>query len=393
MRKLASQHEATEAAAHKETLMAMRSTELARTEAAEVDNALLTARRLQSMSETFLTENPWMEQVLTKLQTSFVNVQEQLNKRSEDNQHLELELVEARAEHAEIKMHSYKSEEASNELQEHVQQLMLASSAACEVRNAEASLDGCEEELETLSSQLESRKLMCQQISEERNAQLSEAKHEGLLVEELRCKGRQLELKAQRAEAKLHTQERRYNLEQEEWHRKLRQMQHMQLPDHSQSDVETVASAQNEALATQKKLLQKEAKELEGELEAARRQHLSRREEAEARHQTDEIRKDALLQEMNSVKGQVAALTQEADRLEAAREPKTAKSDLTRSAHREQRAVRPDAKRKDVERLLAQQEKQESQLVEQIDASKKADPCFKLRRLLSLKTPVFSFVD
>eukprot|EP00438_Fugacium_kawagutii_P024938 Skav213195 [mRNA] locus=scaffold2826:267044:268201:+ [translate_table: standard] len=371
MRKLASTHEATEAAAHKETLMAVRSTELARSEAAEVDNALLTARRLQSMSEAFLTENPWTEQVLTKLQTNFANVEEQLHKRSEDNQHLELELVEARAEQAEIKTHSYKSEEASNELQEHVQQLMLASSAACEVRNAEASLDGCEEELETLSSQLESRKLMCQQISEERNAQLSEAKREGLLVEELRCKGRQLELKAQHAEAKLHTQERRYNQEQEEWHRKLRQMQLSDL--HSQSDVETVASnAQNEALAKRKTLLQKEAKQLEGELEAARRQYLSRREEAEARHQADEIRKDALLQEMSSVKGQVAALTQEADRLEATREPKAAKSDLTRSG-RQQPAVR-SAKRKDVERLLAQQEKQESQLVEQIDASKKADP-------------------
>ena len=279
----------------------------------------------------------------------------------------------------------------SRELQDQVQQLMLASSAACEIRNAEASLDGCQEELETLSSQMQSGRSVCQQISTERDAQLNEAKSEGLLVEELRCTGRQLELKLQRAEAKLHTQDRRFRQEREEWHCKLRQMQLSEL--HSESEVVEVVepldmslTAKNEAWTAQKAQLQKELGELESELEAAKRRDSLQRKEAEARHQADEIRKDALLQEVNSARGHVAALAQEIDRLQATREAKTGEKAETISAvqreHRADRAARSDPKRKHLERLLAQQEKQESQLTEQIDASKKADPCFKSYKVL-----------
>ena len=387
MRQLASEQEVAEATAQQESLMAMRSTDLARAKTTEADTVALTARRLQSMSETFLAGSPSVEQGLTKLRTSLTNVQEELNKRAVCNQQLQLEFDEACAEHAEVKRQSDISEEMSRELQEHVQQLMLASSAACEIRNAEASLDGCQEELETLSSQLQTGRSVCQQISTERDTQLNEAKTEGLLVEELRCTSRQLELKLQRAEAKLHTQDRRYRQEREEWHRKLRQMQLSEL--HSESEVVEVVepldvslTAKNEAWTTRKAQLQKELGELESELEAAKRRDSLQRNEAEARHQADEIRKDALLQEVNSARGHVAALAQEIDRLQATREAKTGDkaekiSDAAQREHRADRAARSDPKRKHLERLLAQQEKRESQLTEQIDASKKADPYFK----------------
>ena len=376
MRCVALSHEATEASAHEETLMAARSRELARAQAAEADAAALTARRVQTLFETF-AESPWMEQGLTKLRTSLTNVQEQLNQRARSNQHLLLELEEAQAELADVKRTSDNSEATSKELQEEVQQLMLASSAACEIRNAEASLEACREDLAVLAGELRTGQLACQQVLDKKDAQLNEAKTEALLVEELRCTSRQLELKVQRAEAKLHTQERRYKQEREEWHRKLRQMRLSNLSSEVEVDdvnevQEVQVSSKNQVLAHRKEQLQLANRELELELEVARKKDQQQRQEAEAKHQADQLRKEALLQEIHSARGHVAALAQEIGRL---RDAKLETATEKISQVRLEKPARSDPKRKHVERLLAQQEKQESQLTQQIDASKKAEPC------------------
>ena len=95
MRQLASEQEVMEATAQQESLMAMRSTDLARAKTTEADTVALTARRLESMSEKFLAGSPLIEQGLTKLRTSLANVQEEVNKRAVCNQELQLEFDEA----------------------------------------------------------------------------------------------------------------------------------------------------------------------------------------------------------------------------------------------------------------------------------------------------------
>ena len=396
MKELASAHEASEAKAHADSLAALHSSEMARARAREADTAQLTTRRLQSMSENMFGQNsPSLEEGLTKLRTSLTSVEEQLSKRGLQNEELELKLSEAHAEHAKVKANAEKSEEMSKALQEQVQQLMLASSAACELRNAEASLGGKQVELEALHSQLEAARVTCYQISEEREEQFKEAKTESLAVEELQCKSRQIELKVQRAEAKLHTQDRRYKQEREEWQHKLRQLQLSEIHSQNRTAVEEsltdsselrAQSEKNEALVKRKALLQKEAQQLESELESAKRRNSLHRKEAEARHQADEIRRNALIQEINAAKGHVAALAQETDRLRQATlarpeskandEPKTL--DSVKVSQGEQGSHADSAKRRHLERLLAQQEKQELHLNEQIDASKRADPSFQI---------------
>ena len=272
---------------------------------------------------------------------------------------------------------------------------MFASSAACEIRNAEANLNKKVEDLESKSHQLELQQRRCRDISAKRADELDEVRAESLKMEELQCKGQQLELGLQRAESKLHTQDRHYKQERQEWQSKLRQLQLAEHSQHSQrssilsdqSQIEVKGpSEETEMLSFEKARLEKEAQDMKQELVSAKNRHSLHLQEAQALLQQEEKRKEMLLNEIRLAKSHITAMAQELDRLQEATEngnhsEKAAAlgkampgSEAPYAKPRGPRTSRAEQTRiKNIQKLLAQEEKQEALLQEQIDTSQATD--------------------
>ncbi|CAK9074002.1 unnamed protein product [Durusdinium trenchii] len=386
MEEVAAAHELAEAKAQQETRSFLRSCELAQEQKSKADNTPLTARHLQLLSESLQEDSISVveREGLIKLGSSIAAVNQRLSEEVQMRQEFELELERARLEHAQAESECSKSQEKTQELQEQVQGLMLASSAACEMRNAEANLSKREGELESTSSQLHSQRLKCQEWSSARDTQLEEVKMESMKMEELQYRARQLELQMQRAEAKIHTQDRHFRQERQEWYSRLRQLQLADLPrrkhgspsepgsPHAEMKALAAQREETEMLLCEKARLEEEAADIKLKLESAKEemQVMQKQEYAESR------RRGMLLHEITCERNHTTALVQEIERLRDATVKKEVQADEPVKAKEvisQAKVQRPtgteQSRTKHVQRLLAQEEKQEGLLKEQIETS------------------------
>ena len=366
MEEVAAAHELAEAKAQQETRSFLRSCELAQEQKSKADNTPLTARHLQLLSESLQEDSISVveREGLIKLGSSIAAVNQRLSEEVQMRQEFELELERARLEHAQAESECSKSQEKTQELQEQVQGLMLASSAACEMRNAEANLSKREGELESTSSQLHSQRLKCQEWSSARDTQLEEVKMESMKMEEL--------------------QYRHFRQERQEWYSRLRQLQLADLPrrkhgspsepgsPHAEMKALAAQREETEMLLCEKARLEEEAADIKLKLESAKEemQVMQKQEYAESR------RRGMLLHEITCERNHTTALVQEIERLRDATVKKEVQADEPVKAKEvisQAKVQRPtgteQSRTKHVQRLLAQEEKQEGLLKEQIETS------------------------
>ncbi|CAJ1406618.1 unnamed protein product [Effrenium voratum] len=367
--------EAEEVAAGEATLRAAATRDQRLTEAATAEMAELAQA---PMLPALQTAPPGSEvrRALAELRFQLGTVQGQLQSGAVRGARLAAELAAAQHRGAELRRRGAAEEAEVEELKQEVHALSLASSAACERRDAETRLEESEEEMEQVRGQFQHTSKACQELAEGLRAARGQAREEQRVAEELENRSNFLESALHRAEARLHTQDRRFKQEREEWHRKLRALQQSEanmIRDSASELHEASALKQKEAeaetLAGERAELEAEARRLSSELELAKRQGAMQAKEAEAAARAAQRDEEVLLKEISSARGRITAMAKEIDRLREAKPPSggmqlSASSQDLRAQRSEQ------AKTKQVQRLLAQEEKQEAGLKEKISASK-----------------------
>ena len=329
-----------ETAACNEERDAWTAAEAATAESEAVNSINLTARRLQSLSQEIqkhgAVAGSGLSHLAQKVATVSTNLHQQVAACTEACRGLE-KMEEERAEAEEV---AQNSEATCSELQEQVRLLMVASSAACELRNAEASLVQGEEELAKISEQLESQSASCNDLLERRRVSESTAETEELLLSQLQSASQALEANLQRAEARLHTQERRFQQERNEWKQRLRQLQQLQLREvqtrrtFCNRAVEPVSAGialepvtavnmvnpgcerlELQSIAQQEHALEEQAKDLQSQLAATKRRGQMLLKEHDTERYLARRGEDVLTKEIASARGRVTAMSYELDRL------------------------------------------------------------------------------
>ncbi|CAE7782360.1 unnamed protein product, partial [Symbiodinium necroappetens] len=319
-----------EAAAASEAQAALATAEATSAESEAISGANLTARRLQSLSQTLQGQTitrPGLKNLSEKLATTSEDLSQQVEACMEARQRFG-KIEEEEIEATEL---AKTSEATSLELQEQVRLLVLASSAACELRNAEASLGQGEEELERISGQLNVKAASCKELFEQRCLAESRAEAEELLLSQLQSESQGLDSRLQRAEARQQTQERRCRQERAEWKQQLRQHQlhgvnarksignfateplavvYEAVPDHTAQE-----AWECNGLVQEKNALEEQAKELQIQLEATRRRHHTLVKENDTERYLAKRGEEVLAKEIASARGRVTAMSYELDRL------------------------------------------------------------------------------